>query len=295
MPASGFVQVSEVLRTVAPAKVNLVLEVLGIRPDGYHEIDTILQELELGDEVEVTLGGAPGIRVSGAFAAGTPESEENLAWRAAQQLAELVGGGVPLPFIHIEKRVPPAGGLGGGAADAAAVLRLLADAWPGATPELLLRVASAVGSDPPFFLVGGTARATGRGEHVGALPDLAPHDVVLFIPPESLERKTARAFAAIDRHEFDDGTVATSFVRDAKTQVSTTDVFNAFERVAFELFPSLATLWEELEQRIGEPIRLAGAGPTLFWIGPLGAGARVAAAAAGARCSVIPTTTRRRA
>jgi 4-diphosphocytidyl-2-C-methyl-D-erythritol kinase len=280
---------ADVLRGEAPAKVNLVLEVLGKRPDGYHEIDTILQELELSDTVEVEVGAPWSISVSGETAAGTPADDSNLALRAARLFLDRFEPGGSAA-IRLEKRIPAASGLGGGASDAATVLKLLQWRLPAASRDDLLVLGNGLGSDEAFFLEGGTARAQGRGELVTRLKGLAQHDVVLFIPPATIERKTARMFAALDRLPFDTGTVAQQFAERQRQSLSSADVFNAFERVAFELFPGLVGLWEDLETRIGEPVRLAGAGPTLFWIGPSG-GTEVARAAEGAACSVVSTRT----
>jgi 4-diphosphocytidyl-2C-methyl-D-erythritol kinase len=98
-------------------------------------------------------------------------------------------------------------------------------------------------------------------------------------------------FAGLGKYEFDAGGVAEQFAAQRPAVFTSADVFNAFERVAFDLFPWLAELWQDLEQRIGEPVRLAGAGPCLFWIGPSGEGSRIAAACAGAPCEVITTHT----
>jgi 4-diphosphocytidyl-2-C-methyl-D-erythritol kinase len=279
------------LSALAPAKVNLVLEVTGTRADGFHDIDSVLQTLELADRVDLDLDAEPGVSVGGPFAEGTPADQTNLAWRAAAGLAIACGESTARLHIHLEKQIPPAGGLGGGASDAAAALRLLQRAWPAATDAMLLDVANGVGSDEAFFLAGGTARARGRGEAVTPLPPLGRHGVVLFVPPVALERKTARMFAALDRHPFDTGAVSEAFVGREPGCVTSAGVFNAFERVAFDLFGDLAALWEQLERRIGEPVRLAGAGPTLFWIGSDARAASVAAAATGLACTVIQTAT----
>lgn len=281
----------EVLRGRAPAKVNLVLEVLRRRDDGYHELDTIFQELELSDEVELRLDGPPGIEVDGPFANGTPADAANLAWRAALALRERLGIAGGEPRLRLTKHIPPAGGLGGGASDAATVLRLLATAWPGANDSILREVAATLGSDEVFFLVGGTARGTGRGERVTPLPALPPHDVVLFVPPFSIERKTGQMFAALGRHALDPGGIAGRFAQAPPPAVRSAGLHNAFERVAFEVFPELAPLRERIEAATGEQVRLAGAGPTLFWMGPAGAGGRVARAAEGCPCTVILTRT----
>lgn len=280
----------EVLTGRAPAKLNLVLEVTGKRDDGYHEIDTVLQTLELADDVAVSLGGAEEVRVLGPFAEGTPTDETNLAWRAAEELARLSGRTTNGLGIRLDKRIPAAGGLGGGASDAATVLRLLQRAWD-ASEDAVHEAATNVGSDEPFFLVGGTARATGRGEIVTALSGLPRHGVVLFVPRGTIERKTGRMFAELDRHPFDSGSVAAAFVQHPPLALGGADIYNAFERAAFDVFPGLHALWEDLEARVREPVRLAGAGPTLFWIGHEERTADVAQAVRGVPCTVIPTAT----
>ncbi|MCC6958358.1 MAG: 4-(cytidine 5'-diphospho)-2-C-methyl-D-erythritol kinase [Dehalococcoidia bacterium] len=280
---------AEPVSGLAPAKVNLALEVCGRRPDRYHEIDTILQELELADRVTVTPSTSWAVTVSGPHAVGVPVDETNLALKAAMLLAARVGGS-PVS-IHLEKQIPAAGGLGGGASNAATVLKLLGTQWPGATRGQQLAVAEAVGSDEAFFMTGGTGRAQGRGERVTPLPALPSHDVVLFVPPQTIERKTARMFEALGRLPFDDGRVAAAFAENPPVRFESAMVFNAFERVAFDLFPWLADLWEGIERRISAPVHLCGAGPCLFWIGQQGEGSRIAALAQGAACEVIPTRT----
>ncbi|MCY3646222.1 MAG: 4-(cytidine 5'-diphospho)-2-C-methyl-D-erythritol kinase [Chloroflexi bacterium] len=282
----------DTLTGLAPAKINLTLEVGAARPDGYHELTSILQTLALADEVVLEPAAETSIENTGPFAGGSPAGPENLAWRAIDALAGALGR-EPEPFrIRIAKRIPAAGGLGGGASDAATVLRLLARRWPGVTEKALATAAAAVGSDEPFFLAGGTALVEGRGERVTPLPDLPGHGVVLFIPPDTLPNKTATLFRALDRDgQVDEPTVSTALAKRLPVQVTGADLYNSFERVAFDCFPGLAGLWEQLEMRTGEPIRLAGAGPTLFWIGPLDETERVRAAAAGLDCTTIPTAT----
>ena len=282
----------EELSALAPAKVNLTLEVGGARADGYHDLASILQTLALADEVTLRSASVPSIEIAGPFAAGTPADAGNLAWRALDALAGVLGREPePLPHPHREAH-PPAGGLGGGASDAATVLRLLARRWPDAGEEALATAAAAVGSDEPFLLSGGTALVEGRGERVTPLPDLPEHGVVLFIPPETLPNKTATLFAALDRDgQVDEPAVSRSLAGRLPVEVTGADLYNSFERVAFDCFPGLAGLWERLETRTGEAVRLAGAGPTLFWIGPEEAVERVTGAAEGLDCTVIPTVT----
>ena len=283
---------AENLTAPAPAKINLTLEVGGTRPDGYHDLASILQTLVLADEVTLAPADETSIKVTGPFAAGTPVDSGNLAWRALDALADVLGRAPESFHISIVKRIPPAGGLGGGASDAATVLRLLARRWPDVTEGSLATAAAAVGSDEPFLLAGGTALVEGRGERATPLPDLPGHGVVLFIPRDTLPNKTATLFAALDRAgQVDGAAVGAALARRLPTHLTGADLYNSFERVAFDCFPGLAGLWEQLEASTGEAIRLAGAGPTLFWIGPLTTADRVAERAAGLDCTVIATAT----
>jgi 4-diphosphocytidyl-2-C-methyl-D-erythritol kinase len=279
------------LSAPAPAKVNLVLEVTGRRADGYHEIDTVLQTLTLADTVTLQPWRAGArVTVSGPAAAGTPADETNLAWRALRHTSP---AGPPGLRLELEKRIPAAGGLGGGSSDAATALRLIQRYDPSIDERTVYHAAISVGSDEAFFLVGGTARAQGRGERVTPLPDLEPHDVVLFLPRRTIEKKTARMFAALQGAGFDDGSVVSAFVAERRRTVTSADIHNAFERVAFDVFEGLGRLWEQLESRVGEPVRLSGAGPALFWIGRPGLGDVVAERAAGADCDIVSCATAR--
>jgi 4-diphosphocytidyl-2-C-methyl-D-erythritol kinase len=275
----------------APAKVNLVLEVLGRRPDGYHELDTVLQATALYDTLTISDEGEPGVFLSGRYAEGAPADRTNSAWRAAEALAARIGEDAGALRISIDKRVPAAGGLGGGSSDAATALRLLQRLWPRATEADIVAAAASVGSDELFFLSGGTARARGRGENVTRLAPLPRHGIVLCISPATLERKTARLFAALDDTPFDTGERVDAFLAGHPRALRTTDLFNAFERVAFAEFPGLGELRDKLQARLGEEVRLAGAGPTLFWIGPEVEVGRVTRAVEGLDCTVIPAST----
>ncbi len=178
----------------APAKVNTFLAVTGRRDDGFHELVTVLQTVELCDELEVALRarrtdaapGAPDVTLellgSGP---GVPADARNLAVRAAEALLREAGAAGDVGVsIRLHKRIPAGGGLGGGSSDAAAVLAAL-DALLARPlgPSGLQRLAARLGSDVPFFLVGGTALCTGRGEIVTPIAPPAPHDVTLLMPP----------------------------------------------------------------------------------------------------------------
>jgi 4-diphosphocytidyl-2-C-methyl-D-erythritol kinase len=186
--------VSSAARLSAPAKINLRLNVLGKRPDGYHDIDTLFQAIDLADEVTVRLDGE-GVRLDVVGAELGP-TEDNLAYRAALRFAADVGhsGGVA---IELTKRVPAGAGLGGGSSDAAAVLRCLA-ALRGVdgTDARLGHAAAALGSDVPFFLCESPlARGRGRGEVLEPVVPLPEADLVLVSPPVHVA--TAEAYAAL--------------------------------------------------------------------------------------------------
>lgn len=178
----------------APAKLNLGLEVLGKRPDGYHQIVTILQTIDLCDELEFQ--PAPQLAYESPFG-----TQDDLVARALHALAE---EGVTVEArIVLRKRIPVAAGLGGGSSDAGTLLGLLAQA--GLPRPLVDRIAQRLGSDVPFFLDGGTALARGRGTDLEPLP---PPDgwFVIVVPEVRLAHKTPRLYAALTPDDFSDGT-----------------------------------------------------------------------------------------
>ena len=180
----------------AHAKVNLDLRVLGTRPDGYHELRTVFQSVELHDTLVCAVHEAPfTIRCR---TPGIPLDGRNLVSRAAVALwTALDRPGDPHgTVVTIEKAVPIETGLGGGSSDAAAALLALAKLWGGAPLTLLREVAAGLGSDVAFFLSGGTALGLGRGEEIYPLVDLPPHWVVIVTPPYGVS--TAEAYAWYD-------------------------------------------------------------------------------------------------
>jgi 4-diphosphocytidyl-2-C-methyl-D-erythritol kinase len=176
------------------AKLNLALDVLGVRPDGYHELLSVMQAIDLHDVI--TLRPAAAASVSGNIP--LPAGADNLALAAALLFKAKTGLPVRQPEIYIEKHIPPGAGLGGGSADAAAVLRALRDSLrPDIADETLAGWGLALGSDVPFCVHGGAALARGRGELLTPLPALPPCHIVVCAPGEPMS--TAEAYALIDK------------------------------------------------------------------------------------------------
>jgi 4-diphosphocytidyl-2-C-methyl-D-erythritol kinase len=180
----------------AHAKVNLDLRVLGTREDGFHELRTVFQAIELHDTLTSSVRAGP-LSVK-CRTPGVPLDESNLVWRAAAGLWKALGrSGEPRDVvITIEKAVPMQAGLGGGSADAAAALSALARLWGGAPLSLLREVGTAIGADVAFFLSGGTALGLGLGEEIYPLVDLPPHWIVIVRPPFGVS--TAEAYSWYD-------------------------------------------------------------------------------------------------
>ena len=260
------------IRLRAPAKVNLALDVLARRSDGYHEIRTIFQtialcdELELGEAAEVTLACRP-TDLGG---------EANLAWRAAALLRDrwAPGRGVS---IRLTKGIPVAAGLGGGSSDAAAVLVGLNELWQLTLPAGELRaLAAELGSDVPLFVGGGTQLATGRGELLRALPALPSTWLVVVVPPIAVANKTATLYSRLadgDRRpsaEFDRALAAVEHGQ----WPDPADLRNAFRSVYERDCPALTHWLAHLQELTGGAVHLSGAGPALFWRAPDEATAR---------------------
>ena len=178
-------------RAEALAKINRELRVGARRPDGFHEIRSRLTSIDLADTVEAAPADDLSLDVEGW--APLPKPEENLVLRAARALAARFGVTAGAR-IRLTKRIPVGAGLGGGSADAAVTLLLLARLWELDVPEPELRgIAAALGSDVPYFLVGGEADALGRGERVVALPDPPERELLVLVPPFSVSTKEVYA------------------------------------------------------------------------------------------------------
>jgi 4-diphosphocytidyl-2-C-methyl-D-erythritol kinase len=254
------------LELEAHAKVNLTLEVLGKRDDGYHDIVSIMQTIDLHDTVKLK----PSEDITLTCDDPALSGENNLAFIAAQKLKEATGtdSGVE---IDIEKQIPVSAGLGGGSSDAAAVLNGLNQLWD-LDLELaeLEQIAAEIGSDVPFFLSGGTALVQGRGEHVVPLANANIQWMVVVSPETDLPDKTARLYGEIVDSDHTRGVLTHKLAGrirgggDAPAQF----FFNVFEAYAGKVFPEYPAIRDTFRGLGAMGILMSGAGPSMFALAP---------------------------
>ena len=251
------------LKLIAPAKINLTLEVLKKRSDGFHEICSVLQTIDLADELEIL--EAPGI----SFTCDLPawSAEKSLVSKTVALLQE-VAGGTKGAAIKITKRIPLVSGLGGDSSDAAALMRGLNRLWDLNLPEeKLAGLAAQLGSDVVFFLKGGTALATGRGEIITPLPPIDRRWLVLVMPDVPVEvGKTGRMYGNLKPAHFTDGEITRKLVEDLNRgkPFRPAMLFNTFENVAFADYNIRRIYVDHLIKMGALHVHLAGSGPALF-------------------------------
>lgn len=245
------------------AKINLTLDILGKRPDGYHEVAMVMQSIGLHDTLE--LEKLPdGIELT-IDVPGLEADEHNLAWRAARILldGEGVKGGVR---IALTKRIPIAAGLAGGSADAAAVLRGVNALYQlGLTQAELCAYGARLGSDIPFAIMGGTMLATGRGEVLEPLDPVPPFWVVLAKPKISVS--TAWAYQHYDEQEDgdhpDNAAIRQAIANHDQAGIASL-LCNVLERVTIKQYPVIAQYKEWMMQEGALASMMSGSGPTVF-------------------------------
>ncbi len=252
----------------AHAKVNLCLEVLERRPDGYHEIRTIMQAIDLADELEFVPSSELRIRCDDP----TLEGESNLVWQAVVALAGTCGR-LPLVDVTLKKRIPVGMGLGGGSSDAAATLLALDELWGLGLPlDRLVELASRLGSDVPYFLWGGAALASGRGDIIEPVPTQTGVGITLILPESTIQSKTAHMYSRLAPSHFSDGGITRHFLQNIMTGQWADDLFfNAFEEIALREFPGLSDIFDAVTGACGRRPHLTGAGPAMFLL-PASAG-----------------------
>jgi len=258
-------------RLLAFAKINLDLRVLGRRPDNYHELRTIFQTISLADSLGVTLTPSrrTSIRVTGAI-----QIPDNLIVRAAESCLDAMRLTGQIEF-DLVKRIPMGAGLGGGSSDAAAVLLAL-PVLAGATVEwpTLLKLGEDLGSDVPFFLLGGTAVALGRGTEVYPLPDRRPQAGVVIAPElhistaDAYRRLSAQLTSKPQQNKIVSFQSSVWGGSAGKSKGETASGENDFESVVFEQYPALKSIKLRLRKLGANPALMSGSGSAVFGLFP---------------------------
>jgi 4-diphosphocytidyl-2-C-methyl-D-erythritol kinase len=254
--------ISSPLRVRSFAKVNLALSILGRRMDGYHDIQSIFQSINIFDEIEFR--SASRLALSSKNLPGIP-LEDNLVWKAAKLLASRfnVKQGADVTLC---KKIPLGSGLGGGSSNAAATLFGLCRLWGiEASDADLLTVAADLGSDVPFFLHGGTALGTGRGEKIHPLPDPPREHLVVIFP--GVQVSTAEAYRSLNlglTSSAEDHRIQRFRGRVEKNQRFLTWIFNDFERSILPAYPSIREAKRFLEKEGATAVLLSGSGSSVF-------------------------------
>jgi 4-diphosphocytidyl-2-C-methyl-D-erythritol kinase len=238
------------MRGLAYAKINLSLEIIAKRPDGYHELVSVMQTVSLADSLALEPADELTLECSDRTLGGP----DNLVLRAARLLKR--GG----RFV-LHKRIPTASGLGGGSSDGALALRLLDAAYGlGLSDRDLLSAAAELGSDVPFFLAGGTALVEGRGERVTPLADLALRWLVLVNPGVPLS--TAAVYGALGPEDWTDGAATQRWAAEAAAELP--PACNGLAGAAIRLAPAIRDCLQALAQAGADRVLVSGSGPTCF-------------------------------
>ncbi|GIP01423.1 4-(cytidine 5'-diphospho)-2-C-methyl-D-erythritol kinase [Paenibacillus lautus] len=248
----------------APAKINLMLDVLHKRPDGFHEVEMVMTMIDLADRLEMSEQKRDTIIIT-SQAGYIPLDEKNLAFQAARLIKERydVKKGV---HIHLDKKIPVAAGLAGGSSDAAATLRGLNRLWGlGIPQEELLALGAELGSDVPFCVTGGTALATGRGEVLTPIPNPPQCWVIVAKPPINVS--TAEVYGRLRSEQIQRHPSAERMV-EALTQGSFQQMCqslgNVLEEVTLKMHPEVQQLKEGMLKLGADGALMSGSGPTVF-------------------------------
>lgn len=275
------------MKLEAPAKVNLVLEVLGKRSDGYHQVATVLQAIDVVDHLYIEEAERLNLECNYV----SLESPDNLVLRAAELLRKATGCSLGAK-MRLQKGIPMASGMGGGSSDAASVLKGLNQLWRlGLGEEVLSNLAEKLGSDVPFFLSGGSALALGRGEEIQPLGGTPELWLVLVYSRTFVAGKTARLYSMLDTEDFTSGAKALEVarrIREGKA-LSRDLLWNTFDRVALEVYPGLKETWASFKDAGAPFVHLVGSGPTLYTVLDRETGAKALAerlVAEGIQCQV---------
>lgn len=249
----------------APAKINLTLDVLHKRPDGYHEVEMIMTTVDLADRIglEVRKDGAIHILSVDRF---VPNDHRNLAYQAAKILKDIyrVKKGVS---ITIEKNIPVAAGLAGGSSDAAATLKGLNIIWElGLSLDELAEIGTKIGSDVAFCVYGGTALATGRGERIQELPSPANCWIILAKPTLGVSTADIYSNLKVNKIKHPNTAQMIESIKQKDFDLMCASVGNVLEDVTLKLYPEVAGLKDQMKKFGADAVLMSGSGPTVFGI-----------------------------
>lgn len=247
----------------APAKINLSIDVLERRKDGFHEVEMVMTTIDLADHLELSLIKEKTIKIN-SHNKFVPDDERNLAYQAAQLLQDKfsVNKGVE---ISIEKNIPIAAGLAGGSSDAAAVLRGLNKLWDlQLSLDELSTIGAEIGSDVPFCVYGGTALATGRGEIITELPSPPTCWIILVKPNISVSTADIYKNLNLTQLERPNTEKVISAIHDNDYETICNNMGNVLESVTLNMHPEVARVKEKLKSFGADAVLMSGSGPTVF-------------------------------
>jgi len=250
------------MRAKSYAKINLALEIIDKRRDGYHEIKTILQAIDVHDDLWFSPSGGLSVTCS------QPELENpgNLVWKAARLLQEQmdIAQGAR---IHLDKRIPISSGLGGGSSNAAATLVCLNEMWClGLERSALAEMGALIGSDVPYFVYGGTALGINKGELISQLPSIDRQWLIVVNSATSIAAKTQHLYSKIGPRSYTTGQSVLSLAKTISLHKSLREDYmvNAFESVVDQVFPEIAWHRQLMLEHGLNNVHLSGAGPAMF-------------------------------
>jgi 4-diphosphocytidyl-2-C-methyl-D-erythritol kinase len=250
----------------ASAKINLSLDVLHKRNDGYHEVEMVMTMVDLADHIEMQELPRDTIIIS-SQSGYIPLDEKNLAFQAARLIKDRyeVSQGV---YIHLDKKIPVAAGLAGGSSDAAATLRGLNRLWRLQIPmDELQRLGAELGSDVPFCVTGGTALATGRGERLQPIESPPQCWVILAKPPINVSTSDIYTRLNAQNIKAHPSTVnVLEAIRSKNLDKLCQNMGNVLEEVTLDLYPIVRQLKQSMERLGAEGVLMSGSGPTVFGI-----------------------------
>jgi 4-diphosphocytidyl-2-C-methyl-D-erythritol kinase len=247
----------------APAKINLSLDVLHKRPDGYHEVKMVMTTIDLADRIELVPLPYDTIEII-SHNRFVPDDHRNLAYQAAKLLKERFGvrNGVA---ISITKNIPVAAGLAGGSSDAAATLRGLNKLWNlGLTLDELAELGAEIGSDVSFCVYGGTAIATGRGEKIEHIPAPPPCWVILAKPTIGVSTAEVYRNLKLDSITHPDVDGMVQAIKNQDYQRICSLVGNVLEEVTLKMYPEVSHIKEQMKRFGADAVLMSGSGPTVF-------------------------------